>query len=619
MSKGYKLKENKTMSKNSKVLIGLVFLSLCLFFALIVMAVKDDKTSKLKEAQPISIIGEYSVDGGDWKQLGDSQSLFNRSVESVRIRGHFQRDVEKNVLLIFRIHNIKAQMRVNGETLFIFGEEPTNKSLYTYPGSYFGFYVSPGIEVDDEIEFELESFNSKYSDKRLYIFLENIQTGYGYEVYDAFFSENGIDVLIGIIIMLISIVLPFQLSIYYNHVNFKRGLVFSFFAFVGGIYYITDGAFYYLPLIIPNPVLVNIVDVGSLILIIPSYCLYFYMNLERRLTRTIMFCVCASSVFGAAFCFLLQMLNLVDIYDLQGIMMIPALLGMICGMVCLCYEGLRLKSVDAMFTIAAFLPLMAAIILETINIRFFPFMPTRIAVRLAVVVTIFMHTYQLVRHMKKLAAQEMRTQQIEKELAEQKIAILLSQIQPHFLFNSLIAIQELCKIDSNRAEAAVRDFSMYLRVNLDSLNSTRPISFEKELEHVGHYLSIEQIRFEDRLNVVYDTPVTSFQVPSLIVQPVVENAVRYGITKNEDGGRITISTLETEGEYIITVSDDGKGFDVALPPICQDDSRSHTGLENVKSRLEAQCGGTLTIESVDSVGTTVTISIPRTCEWTLKQ
>ena len=116
------------------------------------------------------------------------------------------------------------------------------------------------------------------------------------------------------------------------------------------------------------------------------------------------------------------------------------------------------------------------------------------------------------------------------------------------------------------------------------------------------------MRFEERLNIVYDINTVDFSLPTLTLQPIVENAVRYGVTKKEEGGTVIISTTENDREYIITVSDDGVGFDVN---VVKDDGRTHIGIQNVRDRLKRMCNGTLEIESQFNIGTVATITIPK--------
>lgn len=211
-------------------------------------------------------------------------------------------------------------------------------------------------------------------------------------------------------------------------------------------------------------------------------------------------------------------------------------------------------------------------------------------------------------HHKRLEEERIKNEQAQRELTESRMSIMLSQIQPHFLYNALGSIQRLCRTNPDVAEKATIDFSLFLRGNMDSLTCVRPIAFERELEHTRHYLSLERLRFPDALNVVWKIGPTLFRVPTLTLQPIVENAVRYGVTKKEEGGTVEISTSETPGAFVITVADDGVGYDLSKP---QYDGRTHIGIDNVRSRLARMVGGTLEIDSAPGKGTVAVITIPK--------
>ena len=185
---------------------------------------------------------------------------------------------------------------------------------------------------------------------------------------------------------------------------------------------------------------------------------------------------------------------------------------------------------------------------------------------------------------------------------------MLSQMQPHFIFNTLNTIYHLCEIDPETARKTIDSFSQYLRNNINNLNRSEMIHFEKELSFVKAYLDIEKVRFDDELQITFDIPVTNFKLPVLTVQPIVENAVKHGTSKKKGISSLYISTRETEAYYEIEIRDTGAGFDTNCQP---DDERKHIGIVNVKQRLKNLCDGTLIIESRVGEGTTATIKIPK--------
>ena len=221
----------------------------------------------------------------------------------------------------------------------------------------------------------------------------------------------------------------------------------------------------------------------------------------------------------------------------------------------------------------------------------------------------------ILREMKKSVHAALEAQRIEAEkrememkLQESQISIMLSQIQPHFLYNTLNSIYQLCETNPLRARSMVNSFAEYLRNNLSSLEEAGLISFETELEHVNTYLDIEKVRFEDTLEIEYDVKCVDFLVPVLTVQPIVENAVKHGTSKKRGGGKVIISTQEDEENYIITVADTGCGFDPDQP---KNDGKMHVGIENVRQRLSNMCSGSLNIESKVGEGTVAIIKIPK--------
>ncbi|WP_455790105.1 sensor histidine kinase [Amedibacillus sp. YH-ame10] len=204
--------------------------------------------------------------------------------------------------------------------------------------------------------------------------------------------------------------------------------------------------------------------------------------------------------------------------------------------------------------------------------------------------------------------QQARLEKQENQLVQSRVAILLSQIQPHFLYNTLTIICGLCDENPKEAKKVTAEFADYLRHNLDALTKTNLIPFKDELQHIKLYLNIEKKRFEEKLRTDYDIQTEDFLIPSLTVQPIVENAVKHGILKKRNGGVISISTREKKECFEIVISDDGIGFDSESPPT---DDRTHIGLKNVQERLFAMCKGTILIESTVNKGTIVTMSIPK--------
>ena len=192
------------------------------------------------------------------------------------------------------------------------------------------------------------------------------------------------------------------------------------------------------------------------------------------------------------------------------------------------------------------------------------------------------------------------------ELAESRISTMISQIRPHFIYNTLGSIEQLCKLDPPKAGELVHNFAKYLRGNFGELDNPKPILMSQEMEHVRHYISIENVRFPD-MTFTFEMKSDDFHIPALTVQPIVENAIKHGLMKLPRGGTINVVAYETETAYFVSVVDDGVGFDTGM----LFDDRKHVGLRNIRERLKVMVRGTLDIESTVGVGTKVLITIPK--------
>lgn len=194
----------------------------------------------------------------------------------------------------------------------------------------------------------------------------------------------------------------------------------------------------------------------------------------------------------------------------------------------------------------------------------------------------------------------------ENQLTLSRITTMMSQIRSHFVFNILNAISGMCKYNPEKADETIVRFARYLRNNIDIMEDDKPITFSTELARLEDYVVLEQVRFGDHIEFYTDVKVDNFLIPPLILQPIVENAIKHGLTKKINGGTIVLRTWEDEENIKISIEDDGVGF--AIAELEKDTS---VGLKNIRYRLHHLMHGTLDIESRIGVGTTVTITIPK--------
>lgn len=200
--------------------------------------------------------------------------------------------------------------------------------------------------------------------------------------------------------------------------------------------------------------------------------------------------------------------------------------------------------------------------------------------------------------------------ELERQLQKSRVELMTSQIQPHFIYNTLNSIRTLIKVDPEAAYQTTYDFSNYLRGNLNSMEGRETIPFSEELRHIQAYVNIEKIRFGDRIQVEFLLETRSFQVPALSVQPLVENAIKHGLCKKLEGGTVWVRSYETSDSYVVEVEDNGVGFDIDT---LENQNTEHTsiGLNNIRFRVTALSGGNMEIKSFPGKGTKVTLRFSR--------
>ena len=204
------------------------------------------------------------------------------------------------------------------------------------------------------------------------------------------------------------------------------------------------------------------------------------------------------------------------------------------------------------------------------------------------------------------------SRKLEEELKDARIQSSVSQMQPHFLYNALASIREILLEDPAYAADLICDFTVHLRACVRSMTNSALIPFHEELENIRAYVNIEKMRFGERLNVKYDIECDDFSIVPLSIQPLVENAIRHGIyQRGKEGGTVWVSAHKEDSCYIVTVEDDGVGFDYEkmMDEIARGE-RDSTGISNLKFRLEKMLDSEVDIKSRTGEGSRVTVRIP---------
>ncbi|MFC4598065.1 sensor histidine kinase [Cohnella hongkongensis] len=206
-----------------------------------------------------------------------------------------------------------------------------------------------------------------------------------------------------------------------------------------------------------------------------------------------------------------------------------------------------------------------------------------------------------------------KNQQRVAEAKDAEIAFLRSQIQPHFLYNALNSIAALCVEDPRQAEKLTLDLSQYFRIGLNFKQMDTFTTLENELELTKAYLNIEKVRFGDRLAIEYNIDANpNHLIPPLVLQPLVENAIKHGLMSNERGGTVTISILEHDDKLQFAVEDNGYGMSVAKQQevFGSGSERTGIGLRNISRRIKLLYDSSLQVNSTVGIGTKVSFELP---------
>jgi LytS/YehU family sensor histidine kinase len=218
-------------------------------------------------------------------------------------------------------------------------------------------------------------------------------------------------------------------------------------------------------------------------------------------------------------------------------------------------------------------------------------------------------TCHLVESREQMARQQMETARLNELLSKAQLTALRRQIEPHFLFNTLNAIAGLVREKKNDAAVGmIAGLSDFLRRVVEDSDRQR-VPLADELQFTQKYLDIQQARFADRLKFSLDVPeeLLAAQVPSLILQPMVENAIKHGIAKRVQGGSIYISACRNNGTLTLRVYNDGPGL-----PVGWEKTQSGVGMANVRTRLESLYGDAfeLSLRDQQPGGVEAMVSVP---------
>ena len=594
------------------VIVGFVLLALAFTIVQCVPFFSGDFTN---DRMSTMLNGKYSVDGGEWTDITTSQNI-NDHFHKVTIKGKLDETAALFDLLAvsskdvwFTLRSADGEYEITNrrsepdipEGNFLSADRMQSTPGYgvfeisteIFPDSVLNGKQEMILEVEYPYSMATQSFSSCFG--VMYCREDGL--------YNQLFFKSMPSFMLFVLVCFFGLFFFPVSSFLLGKVNYKY-LCFGALCFFWGLYMITQSLGDFLNLWITDVTICLFTVRMISYLFITVIFLYLKSNLQKPLTRVIANCTIAVYFISAITVGILHLTNTMDLTATRPNMFVNIAVCSLVMIVLLCAETRGNR--NAVLFLLSWSPLMLTLLLDILDQfihlageRFFNY---------GLAITMAYQIVSLILDLHKQYKEAIRYQQVQKELYEAKVSVMISQIQPHFMYNALTSIAMMCQIDPDTAQEATVTFADYLRGNMDSLKQTKPVPFETELEHLKKYLYIEKLRFANLLNIEYDIQTTGFYLPLLSIQPLVENAVKHGVGMKEDGGTVKISTRETETSYEVVIEDDGVGFDVNEQ---KDDGRSHVGMENTKKRLHDMCGAQVVITSVIGEGTTARVILPK--------
>ena len=548
--------------------------------------------------------GEYSYDGEHWYMYNE-ESKISALEGDIIVKGHLDFNVSEGVVLNFFCNHIGVSVYVNGERVYVDTPfEIRNYGIDLMPsmcGKRWEQMRCPEITTEDEIEFRFINYH-KYGNKNAYReALDSLLITPANNIILETYLKSYIKPLelLGLALLTVAVML---LGASLSAIVFKRDMVGRLFKV--GIITLFVGSYIMFD--------ISMVYMTNILLVIKTYgrqlcfmlAVYFigvmvYDTIKGNCKKVAEIVIVVSGIINLLI-ILFVSAGKVLLYDTQFFWETAQGISSLI-LIVLCMLELKREKSNRVELIA-YICMYITILLDMAEVGYHMYYSGicfKVMYVAMLIVFLFFGDYQTTIKNKKL----------KEELEQSRIDIMFSQIQPHFLSNSLTSVMDLCDSNPKQAKIAIADFADYLRENLASLKTERLVSFGTELAHIEKYLRLEKLRFQEKLEVVYDIQSKDFMLPALSVQPLIENAVKHGVGKKIEGGTVKIHTSETEQGYMICIIDDGVGF--VEGEYEDDDNGTHVGIENIKKRLDMMINATLNIESKKGKGTTACILIPK--------
>ena len=572
------------------------------------------------QAQPALIAqvkfeGEYRIADGPWKEIVEGEHISSTKGD-VTLRGNFHMLTPNgeyvgvyrgDLPIAFYLNHINLTFYEVGSEPFVIDMENLLYKKALCGVDWTAHYFTS--EADEDIEILIHNPHSFGNENAIDKMLSGIAFWTGIDFQNDILDSGEAKRTSGILLVLVSIVF-LGIALFSTLIHIKNSKIIWLLGLVGlfaGLYfaYSAPGVSFWSESIASNTTILGCSMMFYMLFLLMTI-VYFLKETKKIGSLTVILLSVVNAIL-----FILPVVPNIYFYDVLVVWAAIQVIANIVLIFCLVKEFLITKSNLRWLYIGAAIPLISfmidflgiwlgilngGIISQYVFIIFF-------AVAMIMMLKLIPYNINAAAKAKEL---EMERIVLNAQLAESRISTMMSQIRPHFIYNTLGSIEQLCKMDPPKAGDLVHNFAKYLRGNFGELDNPKPILMSQEMEHVHHYISIENVRFPD-MTFTFEMNSEDFCIPALTIQPIVENAIKHGLMKLPQGGMINVVSFETDTDFCISVVDDGAGFDTnALL-----DDRKHVGLRNIRERLKVMVNGTLEIESTIGVGTKVLIKIPK--------
>jgi sensor histidine kinase YesM len=559
------------------------------------------------DATPLKLefAGQYSYDGGNWLEFSKDTKI--KASETVYLKGSFNHDLPDYFIVNIYLNHLDAEVIYNDRMLLKTTGLAADGVYKKFTcGKYWTALRLPNLQQGEEVTIKLYNSHGFGNGPAVDEFLDNIYVGSPDTIKDYLEPTYQVNHFIGYVILIFAVLLigAFLSSLILKFKFDINILLLSLILIGTGLLSLFDIQY------VINAFEINrfntAILVISLILTTLFIGIYNVNNIKNKLCSNISkILVVVESVFVLTL-MCLTVFNVLLIYDILLYWIIGINVINLCLIAINVWDIIKTKRLVLMKVLLSVI--FVALMIDSMLIGIGKYSDYKI-LKLSLFVFILYNLFLVVRMIVLAFKSTIENKKLQNIVNFNEISIKISQIQPHFLYNSLNSIYYLCEKDPKKAQTAIKNFSEYLHGNLEFLSKREFIKIKDELSFVNKYLELEIMRYgDDKIKVVQEIENQEFEIPALIIQPLVENSIKHGLSKKTNGGNIFIKTVETDSDYTIMIEDDGVGFDMKN---YNKDGKVHIGLNNVKARIESLCDGEFVVESNKNEGTKIKIVIPK--------